>query len=127
MNASYRGIATAHPDGGLPALADARARLLFGWLFNLMLGCWHRHKSFPFTPVRRNAPPGAPRNRTYTVCLDCGATFDYDWNEMRMGPPKPPRPVRVRAGASPRIAAIALESAEHRYQSARGRVRSLSA
>jgi hypothetical protein len=131
MNGSYHGIATAHSDGRLPAVG-AGARSLFGWLSNLVLGCWHRHKSFPFTPVRRDAPPGAPRSRTYMVCLDCGATFDYDWNQMRMGPPTPPRPARGRAGSSPRIAAIALEPAgppapEHRYQGTRDRVHSLTA
>jgi hypothetical protein len=150
MNGTYRGVAPAHSDAGrlairdsrapgwLPALAGAALGCMFGFLYNLLLGCTHRHKSFPFTPVRRNAAPGAVRNGTYVVCLDCGKTFDYDWNRMRMGPPASARgptearPTRVRACPPPRITAITLEpapsrAAQHRYESARGRVRSLTA
>jgi hypothetical protein len=36
------------------------------WPFNLILGCWHRHKSRVFTI----------KNRTYRVCLDCGLEFE---------------------------------------------------
>jgi hypothetical protein len=114
MNASHRGIAPAHPDGGrlairamrclgwLQALAGAGVCCLFRPLFNLTLGCTHRQKSFPFTPARRNAAPGAARSGTYVVCLHCGKTFDYDWDEMRMSPPDTARgpadarPTRVR-------------------------------
>jgi hypothetical protein len=114
MNGAYRGVATAHSDPGrpairalrrlgwLPALAGAGVWRALRWLFNLTLGCAHRRKSFPFTPVRKNVAPGAARSRTYVVCLDCGRTFDYDWGEMRMAPsvtargPAGVRPTRVR-------------------------------
>jgi len=29
------------------------------------------------------------RTRTYVACLDCGKEFDYNWDEMRVGAPKP--------------------------------------
>jgi hypothetical protein len=144
MNATYRGVAPAHSDGGrlairalrslgwLPSLAGAGVGCLFRWLFNLMLGCTHRQKSLPFTPVRRNAAPGAAHSHTYVVCLDCGQTFEYDWREMRLKPPVAAPPTPVRACAPPRPAPITLEppvprAGEHRFQSARGRVRRLTA
>ena len=55
---------------------------------NKMLGCSHHRTTFPLTPARKNgAPqaPGATRNGTYIVCLDCGREFDYSWKEMRVG------------------------------------------
>ena len=55
---------------------------------NKMLGCSHSHTTFPQTPSRKNAAtqvPGATRNGTYIVCLDCGKEFAYNWSEMRMG------------------------------------------
>jgi len=64
---------------------------MFLWLFNLFVGCGHHQKSFPFTPVRRSGSPNPARSGTYVVCLGCGKTFAYDWNEMRMAPPAPAR------------------------------------
>ena len=36
-------------------------------------GCHHANKSFPLTVD----------GRTYQACVDCGETFDYDWQNMR--------------------------------------------
>jgi len=55
---------------------------------NKMFGCSHQHTTFPQTPARKNGAtlfPGATRNGTYIVCLDCGKEFAYNWSEMRMG------------------------------------------
>lgn len=54
-------------------------------IFEDLLGCWHRHLSFPLT-VRRGTPrPVAARQTgTYVVCLDCGKEFAYDWQQMRI-------------------------------------------
>lgn len=89
--------------GWSPGQAVAELGSAFRWVLNLFFGCAHQQKSFPFTPVRGNAAPGATRSGTYVVCLGCGRKFDYDWNEMRMGrpvsarPPIEPQPRRVRA------------------------------
>ena len=55
---------------------------------NKMLGCSHQRTTFPQTPSRKTGAtqtPGATRNGTYIVCLDCGKEFAYNWSEMRMG------------------------------------------
>lgn len=70
---------------------------------NKMLGCSHERTTFPQTPLRKNgAPqaPGATRNGTYIVCLDCGREFAYNWNEMRMGHPVTARVVTPAAHVS---------------------------
>ena len=55
-------------------------------LVNALFGCSHRRTTFPLTPGRKYEPaPGAVRNGTYVVCLDCGREFGYDWSEMRVG------------------------------------------
>jgi hypothetical protein len=55
-------------------------------LVDLLMGCSHQRTTFPLTPTRRSAAPGATRNTsTYVVCLDCGKEFDYNWKEMRLG------------------------------------------
>jgi len=54
-------------------------------IFNTLFGCTHQRTTFPLTPGRRN--PGATKNGTYVVCLDCGKEFAYNWNEMRVGEP----------------------------------------
>jgi hypothetical protein len=146
MNGTYRWTPPPHANGGrpaisgsrtrgvLPALTGAGLRRALRWLFNLTLGCTHRKKSFPFTPVRRNADPGAAGAGTYVVCLDCGTTFDYDWNQMQMATPTAAPPIRGSATLQPRIPAIKLEPARPRpaappprYESPRSRVRSLTA
>lgn len=63
-----------------------RVRRLLNWLF----GCSHTHYSFPMT-LRRNGKP----QPTYTVCLNCGREFYYDWERMaRLEAIEPRRPVR---------------------------------
>ncbi len=136
MNGSYRGIAPVHSPGGRLATGASRApsrlRGALRLLFALTLGCRHRHKSFPFTPVQRRAPSGIDRTGTYVVCLDCGKTFDYDWSQMRMATPANSPPIRGSASVQPRMPAIKLEpsmplAAQHRYENARSPVRSLTA
>ena len=159
MSGTYRGTIPAHTDGRRPAprasrnrgllaaLAVEGVRALSRFVLSLLTGCTHRRKSFPYTPVRRNAAPGAVLNRTYVVCLDCGKTFDYDWNQMCLGPPataRPPtdaEPIRGRASVQPRIPSINIPPAPprvvppappravpHRYEPATpSRVRSLTA
>ena len=58
------------------------------WVFKLIFGCRHRHKSRVFTIKRR----------TYRVCFDCGREFDL---------PDAHAPVRVvgAQGASSQIRA----------------------
>ena len=51
-------------------------------LFNLIFRCRHRRLTRPVTSI--NAA-GAPQGDPYVVCLDCGAQFEYDAKEMRMG------------------------------------------
>jgi hypothetical protein len=76
---------------------------MFRSLYNLFFGCSHQRTTFPLTPMRRNAAPGATRTGTYVVCLDCGKEFAYNWKEMRLGQPVSSRapieaqPTRVRA------------------------------
>lgn len=50
---------------------------------NWLLGCSHRHTSFPIT-FRNRARSRAPGTDTYVVCLDCGKHFPYDWAQMRI-------------------------------------------
>lgn len=50
---------------------------------NWLLGCSHRHTSFPIT-FRNRARGRAPGLDTYVVCLDCGKQFPYDWAQMRI-------------------------------------------
>ena len=70
---------------------------------NKMFSCSHQRTTFPQTPQRKNGAtqvPGAMRNGTYIVCLDCGKEFAYNWGEMRMGQPVTPpvaAPARVTA------------------------------
>lgn len=55
---------------------------------NSLFGCSHQRTTFPLTPGRKSSgypAPGATRNGTYVVCLDCGKEFAYNWNEMRVG------------------------------------------
>jgi hypothetical protein len=41
-------------------------------LVNLAFGCHHKRTSWPITL----------QHRTYQVCCDCGAEFDYSWEMM---------------------------------------------
>lgn len=47
-------------------------KTLMGWLANMAFGCHHKNMSWPITLG----------NRTYKVCCDCGAEFDYSWEMM---------------------------------------------
>jgi len=70
---------------------------------NKMLGCSHNRTTFPLTPSRKNGVsqgPGAMRNGTYIVCLDCGREFAYNWSEMRIGQQVNPRVVTPAARAT---------------------------
>jgi len=74
-------------------------------LINTLFGCTHQRTTFPLTPARRGAcaAPGATRNGTYVVCLDCGKEFAYDWNEMRVGVTLPSRTDRLAPVADGRF------------------------
>ena len=63
-------------------------------LLEAFLGCVHRHRTFPQTPVQRkgDAAP-ATIEHTYVACLDCGKVLPYDWNKMREITPDTDRPV----------------------------------
>ncbi len=52
-------------------------------MLNALFGCSHRNTTFPLTPHRRTRPNEANAN-PYVACLDCGAEFEYDWNQMRI-------------------------------------------
>jgi hypothetical protein len=72
-------------------------------LLSKMLGCSHQRTTFPQTPSRKNGAqqaPGAMRNGTYIVCLDCGKEFTYNWSEMRMGQPVASRVVTAPSSAT---------------------------
>ncbi len=56
-------------------------------ILNTLFGCSHSRTTFPQTPGRKTATPGALRNGMYVVCLDCGKEFAYDWEGMRIGQP----------------------------------------
>lgn len=66
-------------------------------LLNTLFGCSHRRTTFPLTPSRSNGygAPGAARNGTYVVCLDCGKEFAYNWDEMRVGTTLPNKTERL--------------------------------
>jgi hypothetical protein len=66
-------------------------------LFNSIFGCSHQRTTFPLTPARSqiSAAPGANRNATYVVCLDCGKEFAYNWAEMRVGVTLPSNTARL--------------------------------
>ena len=47
-------------------------------IVDLLFGCHHRHLSFP---ISSRGPVWHP---PHVVCLDCGRSFVYDWDEMRI-------------------------------------------
>lgn len=75
------------------------------WLINTLFGCAHSRTTFPMTPVRTGVyrAPGAMRNGTYVVCLDCGKEFAYDWNQMRVGVTLPSNTGRLAPVAEGRL------------------------
>ena len=70
---------------------------MFQSLLNTLFGCTHQRTTFPQTPLRKSGyqAPGATRNGTYVVCLDCGKEFAYDWHRMRVGVTLPNHPSRL--------------------------------
>jgi hypothetical protein len=51
-------------------------------ILQFLFGCHHGNLSFPQT-VRR---ADSSRRGTYTVCLECGKEFPYDWDSMQVLP-----------------------------------------
>ena len=77
-------------------------------LINSIFGCTHQRTTFPLTPSRKGyAAPGASRNGTYVVCLDCGKEFAYNWEEMRVGVTLPNRTERAAPVAEGRFDGLA--------------------
>jgi hypothetical protein len=70
------------------ALFVAGSALVFGGIYDLIFGCWHKNYSFPIT-VRdqrlRYKHEAARQTGTYVVCLDCGREMPYDWKLMKVG------------------------------------------
>jgi hypothetical protein len=54
-------------------------------VLNTLFGCSHRKISFPLTAQRKSG--SAVGRETYVVCLECGAEFGYDWQEMQIRGP----------------------------------------
>ena len=52
-------------------------------ILEALFGCRHKKLSFPLTVRRRRQGP-TMNSGTYTVCLDCGKEFVYDWNQMQI-------------------------------------------
>lgn len=78
---------------------------MFQSFIKTLFGCGHQRTTFPLTPGRKNAglaAPGATRNATYVVCLDCGQEFSYDWSRMRVGQPVTSLVPPTLVAASPR-------------------------
>jgi hypothetical protein len=59
---------------------------MFGDVFDMLFGCWHKKYSFPITVKKGSVPPNeaARVTGTYVVCLDCGKEFPYDWSRMKV-------------------------------------------
>ena len=59
---------------------------MFGDVFDMLFGCWHKRYSFPITTKKGSTPPNeaARVTGTYVVCLDCGKEFPYDWGKMKV-------------------------------------------
>lgn len=54
-------------------------------IFDALFGCWHKNMSFPMSSKRgKRQSVAASQTGTYTVCLDCGKEFAYDWKSMRV-------------------------------------------
>jgi hypothetical protein len=52
-------------------------------VLDLLFGCRHKRYTRPITPIHR---PGTPAAYSYVACLDCGKQFEYDTQQMRIGP-----------------------------------------
>ena len=71
-----------HHSDSVPQPRDQGKGTMFGRLFNLLSGCSHQRISRPLTPASTR---GAPKGKTYVVCLDCGRHFAYDLQNMKLG------------------------------------------
>jgi len=72
-------------------------KFLFPWI-----RCWHLHRGPLITCRRGEAPsPVAALTGTYSVCLDCGKHFAYDWETMQwIAPDAPPAPGPMAAATA---------------------------
>jgi hypothetical protein len=59
-------------------------------ILNFLFGCRHKQITRPMTPGRK---PGTRFAGTYVACLECGAEFRYDLDEMRIGESIPRQPL----------------------------------
>lgn len=57
-------------------------------LVQYLFGCPHRKTTFPLTCEDTSDGGAARRRATYVSCLECGAELAYDWEQMRVGPPR---------------------------------------
>jgi hypothetical protein len=65
-------------------------RMPLGTLVDWLSGCPHRKKTFPITLRNRVRVGGKHimQAETYTVCVECGRHFAYDWATMRTADPR---------------------------------------
>lgn len=91
-------------------------------VLNAVLVCHHRRTTFPVTPGRAVAAAALPR--TYVACLDCGRELPYDWNQMRVIPPKvpaaDPAPLEPRELTQDRADSVEIDKASAHPPDRRG-------
>jgi len=65
-------------------------RMPLGALADWLSGCSHRKTTFPITLRNRVRVNGQQimQPETYTVCVECGRHFAYDWATMRTADPR---------------------------------------
>ena len=51
---------------------------MLDFMMRILNLCPHRHQTFPMSPLRK------PWIK-YVVCLDCGRSWEYDWETMTRG------------------------------------------
>jgi hypothetical protein len=77
------------------AIQEDKMKTLMLRFWKWMFGCHHQRMSWPITLD----------NRTYEVCCDCGAEFDYSWEMMAVQHPAtsatPRHKWRTRASSMP--------------------------
>jgi hypothetical protein len=76
---------------------------MFGDVFDILFGCWHKRYSFPITAKKGSNPhcEAEQITGTYVVCLDCGKEFPYDWKQMKVmsGRSRTTEPAPIASGA----------------------------
>ncbi len=74
---------------------------MFGDMFDMLFGCWHKRYSFPITAKKGSVPQNeaARVTGTYVVCLDCGKEFPYDWSNMKVLEPQEATAEKIAARA----------------------------